>query len=101
MRRFHFMRAASPIPTDVTTAYELQFSTDGESFSSFTPPLSGAGPSGEGGAQPPIAIPDHLIELPNDLAPTTMLALKLKQTAAGANWWSITELTVHDCSTEK
>lgn len=66
-------------------AYSLELSTDGVAFESFTPPLTGLGST------------ELLIPFP----PTTLKAIKVRQTGRKERWWSILELAVKDCDSSE
>jgi hypothetical protein len=90
-------------PSDYPIAYELEFSTDGLTFSPFSPAITGGGLPGlpdncgaPGARKCTAAIP---------FPATAMKALKIKQTGVlvdpepdnYGSWWSIAELTVIAC----
>jgi hypothetical protein len=67
---------------DAPTEYEALYSLEGTTFMPFAPPVTGVG------------APTTSIAFP----PTTLKAIKIKQTGVNANaWWSINELTVTGC----
>ena len=70
--------------TDGPVSYDVSFAVDGQTFTEFSPPITGPGSA------------DLQISFPR----TTMKALKVTQTGVqpdGISWWSIHELTVSDC----
>jgi hypothetical protein len=80
---------------DGPAMYAVEYSVDGATFAPFDPPLVGSGSEalpipntgGLGGSN----------ELSIPFPPTTMKAVKVKQTGTKGLWWSIRELSVRAC----